>query len=332
MERCKNEISPLGAPDIYTYLSSLDFVLARFKYLSSQGKHPSLRKLSKSLNISPAYLSMVLSKKRPMTKALLKKFSENLELSKEEKQYLKAINEFENAKNQESKSQALEKLQNFKAYNSTHPEESDAFEYMTNPLNVIIRELAASENFNEDPIWIQENLISKHPQKHIKKSLNFLITKGYLVRDLNGRLIQSARVVRCYDKIFKVALTNYHQKMFQLAGESIENVTPNKREIRGMTFSIESEKISEIKKILDDAFQKIRNLEAQQNQEKLNQVVQVEIGAFPLSKELPPVKPEEEFQKNTKDKTEDNVINLYQNSCKLDNSESSKGGKDEKDK
>jgi uncharacterized protein (TIGR02147 family) len=93
--------------------------LLRDEYLSRKSKNPlySLRSFAKYLNLTPAYVSMVLRSKRHLSNTTAHKIAKKLNWSKEKQKYFVTLLDFENPKSEESKEIALANLQKLEGEN-----------------------------------------------------------------------------------------------------------------------------------------------------------------------------------------------------------------------
>ena len=87
--------------------------------------------------------------------------------------------------------------------------------------NVAIREMATLPNFKAEPSWIQKNLKSKVPLSEIQKSLNFLFERNFLTKDKNGKIQQKEKLLDCWGGVHKLALSQYHTQVLNVAADSI---------------------------------------------------------------------------------------------------------------
>ena len=79
-------------------------------------------------------------------------------------------------------------------------------------------------------------------------------------------------------------MAQYHFEMLSLAGASIDDTPKEERNILGHTFALDSDKVPEAKKILDEALKKITELETDSKQK--DSVYQAELALFPLTKKV----------------------------------------------
>ncbi len=83
-------------------------------------------------------------------------------------------------------------------------------------------------------------------------------------------------------KSFVIGL--FHKEMIQLASESIERYHGEKRDISSMTVSLNSKAMPELKELISSFRNNVRTLGSTSG--PANQVIQVNVQAFPLTKEI----------------------------------------------
>ena len=84
-------------------------------------------------------------------------------------------------------------------------------------------------------------------------------------------------------KVGKIAALRFHEKMLDIAKESLIRVPPSRRDYNVLTVCVSDETSQKIKKLIHELCEKIFELEKLENNEA-NQVFQVNIQLFPFTK------------------------------------------------
>ncbi len=87
---------------------------------------------------------------------------------------------------------------------------------------LVIKELAYTTDFQEDPQWISRRLRRKITPSQAKHALNTLERLGVLQRDENGVLKARPGFVESTHEIPSSAIRQHHKGMIRRADEAIE--------------------------------------------------------------------------------------------------------------
>ncbi|MEQ1878563.1 MAG: TIGR02147 family protein, partial [Bdellovibrionia bacterium] len=131
--------------------------------------------------------------------------------------------------------------------------------------------------------WIQKHSPFPIRTGEIEKSLEFLTEHGFLAMK-DGKLTATDRNIQCLGGVFQLSLKNFHTAMLQLNQEALERFGKESREQIGYTLALPKSELAEVKKILDDAKNKIKELEAR-NRNQTDTVFHVNLSAFPIAGE-----------------------------------------------
>lgn len=263
----------MKTPEIYTYHDHLAFLRDWLAYRKASQPGFSLRTLAKEAGISAAYLPLVLAGKRTLTFKALQKLAPHLGLNRQERSYLEALVTLGTADSQTVRLDALEKMKRFGSYQKANPKEFEAYQYLTHWYYVAIREMVSLPGFEATPEWIQPRLKFNVPLAEIKAALEFLEKNGYLTTPNKS--------IECVGGVYRVALTQFHHEVLDLAARSITDTPSEQRSIQGHTVALGSQQLDEARKILDEALKKIQSLS--QSESTPDSVYHVELALFPLS-------------------------------------------------
>ena len=275
---------PASRPHVFNYAGSEEFLRDFCKFLKHT-KAMTLKALSERSGLSISFLSMFISGHRPLSKMAAGKLQKALPLQQAESDYLNLLFVSENSDSREEVLTALRKIQNSREYKFYRSEEGAIFEYFSQPLNIVIREMVQLKNFQEDPKWIQSVLNEAVTTLDIKRALLFLEEKGFLCRDKDQKLVVAERDISCMDKIMRLSLIDYHRTMLEKAIHSLDKKDVQK-DITGQTIAIDSKRFNEVVELMSLTRKRIRDMEKESlSENSADMVLHVGLVALPLAKD-----------------------------------------------
>ncbi len=274
--------TPTLRPEVYGYHDHVDFLKDWLAFQKASQSGFSLRILSKEIGLSVGLLPMVLNRNRNLSGKALAKLLPRLGLNKQERSYLEALVLLGTSDSQAVRLEALEKMKTFGAYRKNNPKELEAHEYLTRWYYVAIRELVATPDFSSDPSWIQERLALPVPLLEVERALKFLLDRGFLGKSTTGKFLIPQKEVECIGGVYRLALSQFHRGLLELAAKSIENTPSERRLIQGHTVAISEENLLKAKEILDRALNEFRLLG--KTVQDSNQVYHMELALFPMTR------------------------------------------------
>jgi len=268
-------------PDIFSYHDHLEFLKNWVAYLKATQSRFSLRSLAKQAGLASGYLPMVLKGTRPLSAAALAKMIPYLSLNTNEQSFLDCLLVLGTSTSHEARVSALERMKKFSQFRSNNAQEAAAYQYLTHWYYVAVREMATLSGFKDDPVWIQERLRFQVSLKEVKEALEFLFENKFLEKAKDGSVQAPADALNCQGGIYRVGLSHFHREIMRLAGEAIDKVPREERNIMGHTCSLNSKNYEKARAIAEEAIRKIQALTAHEEGEE---VYHFEVALFPLTK------------------------------------------------
>lgn len=236
----------------------------------------SLRAFAKTLNLSPAFISRILSGKRTLTLPSSEKIADALAFSPEERKHffdlvLKNHREktFPKSANSQSKTEKFEVLS------------LDAFSAISQWVHYAITELTFLKNFKNDPRWIAKML--GIGVMEAKAAIERLKRLGILIEQ-KGKLIKTTKSLTTTYDIPSAAIQRFHKQILEKAIESLEDHPVTERDMSSITMAIDESKIPLAKKKIKH-FR--RNLCTFLESGKQTRVYTLAIQLFPISEKSP---------------------------------------------
>jgi uncharacterized protein (TIGR02147 family) len=254
-------------------------------YESEKARRPgfSFRFFSKQAGFSsPNFLKLVIDGKRNLSVDSIVRFAKALKLNKEESAFFRALVLFNQAATAEERGLWAEEILSFRLYRKLHPLHEAQYAYYARWYNVAIRELMGLKSFQSDPEWIAHTLDPPIGVQQAREAIDALIELGLAHREADGKLGRKDTVLTTGDEVSSSSLMQFHQQMLQKAGEALDRVPGDKRDISAVTVSVSEAKAREIKALIQKTRKEI--LAIADSDRSPEQVMQVCIQFFPLSK------------------------------------------------
>jgi uncharacterized protein (TIGR02147 family) len=273
--------------DVFRYLDYRSY-LADF-YAAKKKRGFSFRAFSRTAGLgAPNYLKLVIGGQRNLTKEMAERFAQACGLQNDAADYFKHLVEFNQARTQEKRNAAYERLTGFQRYRKAQRVEVAQAAYHSTWYLPAIRELVVSPAFREDPEWIGAALLPPIKPQEATSALETLLELGLLQRDPHGQLRQASAVVSTGAQTQSMHIRNYHAQMLERAEASMELVPAVARDITALTFCLPEDGIEKLKQRLAEFRREL--IELAESQSDRTQVVQLNLQLFPLTQSQPPKK------------------------------------------
>ena len=169
------------------------------------------------------------------------------------------------------------------AANKVRVIDEDAFEYYESWKNQVVRELAPMMP-GSMPGEIAKACAQNVTAPEVRKSLNFLEKAGFLKQTGENVYEQTDKAVSGSKEALPLAIRMMHREMGRLGIQSIDEFSPEERNVSGVTLGVNREVYEEIVRDLDACRKKIISIAAKCG--KLDQVYRLNLQFFPLSKKV----------------------------------------------
>jgi uncharacterized protein (TIGR02147 family) len=246
--------------NVYNYLSAVEFLGAWLQSKQKSDAKFSLRSWARTIRITPAYLCFLLGRKRPLTARVLVKIIPTLEIRAHEAQFLLQIASYERETIAKMKEQLLAELARAKDYRLSRPRDSLLAEYLSDPLNVFIREMSSLDGFSADARFIQKRLWARVSRREIERRIRFLTENGFVGIDADGRLKALDVTLDCSAEVLRNSMSRFHRRMFEMASDAIYRLDRTRRNILGLVTPVTESQFQQIRRLLDDTMKKVQEL------------------------------------------------------------------------
>ncbi len=270
-------------PFIFDYLDYRAFLKDMFNYRKEKNPNYSYRVFAGKAGFSsPNFLKLLITGQRNLSNEGVGKIARGFGLNKQEREHFENLVFMNQASTHDEKDHYYKKMMSANGYLKSHKIGKSSYLYCSKWYYPAIREIAVFGNRNASPEEIARLLNPGITAKEAEKALNILLELDLLRKDKDGLWEQVDKVVTTGPEVNSLVIANYHKEMIKLGMESIERYSSDKRDVSGLTLSVKKDSIAEIKKRII-AFKK-ELLRMACDDEEPDQVMQINIQAFPLTK------------------------------------------------
>jgi transcriptional regulator with XRE-family HTH domain len=223
----------------------------------------SMRSFAKYLGVSPPHLSRVIRGERHFSNTKLKKVIERLNLDP----FI---------------SDSLLQDSNASKYLNYEQLRLDQIKVISDWYHYAIIAILDLGDFVDDPKWIAKRL--NISERLAASALARLIRLGMVKRGLNGKLVDSSDVHRTTLGLAdtSASLRNLQKQFLKLSATTVAKVPIEKRSHSGITFSLDSSQLPELKKKID-IFRRQLHRFSERKAKKRDAVYQLAISLYPLT-------------------------------------------------
>ncbi|MDD0852117.1 TIGR02147 family protein [Halobacteriovorax sp. GB3] len=273
----------MNQPNIETYLNYREFLTDCYAYQKSRNSSFSHRAFSLKAGLSsPSHFKMVADGSRNLSPKTLPKFVKGLSLDNQTASYFETLVYFNQAQDNESRSNYFKKLIDLRSKKNTSTSlEDSSFEFLSNWFTVAIYVLIGTQYFKDDIHWIIKKLNNKVSVTNIKKALSLMLELNLIKEDKEKGYVQSNGALSSAEDTRSIAVYNYHKQMNEIASECLDTVDGDLREFNGATISISVEDIPILKEKIRKFRKEINELTS--NELKGKEVYQMNVQLFPLT-------------------------------------------------
>jgi len=207
-----------------------------------------------------------------------------LSLSKKEEEYFETIVAFDHAKTHEEKDKYFNKMLILREYKSIKLLEKEQYIYFSHWYVPVVRELVTHPQYRDDPSWIAEQIIPPISKAKVCKAIKLLEDLGMIKKEGSKWIQTTNNTISTPSEVISLAVVKYHKDIISLARESIDRFKLNERDIRSVTIGLSKDGFEHIKKRLEAFWKELLDFSNTQN--NIEQVMQINMQAFPLTKQI----------------------------------------------
>lgn len=198
--------------------------------------HYSLRAFARDLAISPASVSLIINRKKGLSRKKAAEVSRRLSLDTQEQELFQALVSLESARDEVDRNIARARIAQITLADQTRQIEMAVFRVMSDWQHFAILQLTSLREFKPDHGWIAGRL---HLEIGVvEQSVSRLFRLGLLVSDESGGWKPSERVTFARSDIPSEALRNFHRQVIEKGLRAIRGQRVDERFLVSGFFAI----------------------------------------------------------------------------------------------
>ncbi len=254
-------------------------------YSPSGMKRGNLERLALKLGYkSPSSLSMILKGERIPSDNLVNELMEYWDLAAAEKEYFRTLVQLEKARKKgKDCAPLIARLKRMNKHGASFQFSEQEFQHIRAWHYMVIKELAYTPEFQEDPVWIAKKLRKKITPSEAKEALEVLERLCILKRDPDGKLRPAVAFTETSHDVPSFAIRQHHKGMLQRATEAIDEQQPANRHFASLTLRIDPKKLPAIK---EELIKFLKNFHFDHEDSNANAVYQLSFQLFEHTRDL----------------------------------------------
>lgn len=270
---------------IFDFIDYREYLIALYKHLKSSERRYSYLQMAEDFGFSRTnVLHLIIKGKRSLSLKGGERIISRLQLSKNETKYFKTLIEYQNSRISEDREKKFRKLVKIKSKTIETPQVQAQLEFFNEWYHIVIYQLSfIDDGFKNDANMIAKWVYPNIRPEQAKKSIELLVELGMVKLDNSTQKLKPLqRRMATSDEIASIAVVRYHQKMIELAKESITHCHEDIRDISAISFSIPHKMINQIKDEISQFRKKILTM-TDSVADTSEEVYQMNIQLFPTS-------------------------------------------------
>ena len=237
---------------------------------------------------SSSYMKVVCDGKSKLSKIGVERTGVAMGLVGFEMEYFRALVEFGQARTEDMKKAAYERMLSIAKVHKVRVMEGDLFEFYDSWQNPVVRELAPLMP-GATPGEMAKMCYPEVSAAEVQQSLNFL-TKTGLLKKAGDSFTLAETSIKGTPDATRLALRGMHRMMSKLATPAID-LPAGERNFSGVTMGVSRESYDRIVKVLDECRRQIIAIAAEDK--SIEQIYRLNLQLFPLTKSVKESKNEE---------------------------------------
>lgn len=272
-------------PSVYAYLDYRAFLRDHHAASKLVNAHYSFRYFARRAGFASSnFLKLVMDGKRNLGAPTIEGFARALKLEPAEAAFFADLVALGQAETVAERNRAFARVAANRRFRAARRLEGPLFEYLSHWFYPAVRELAARADFKEDPRWIAGQILPKISADEARGALATLEQLGLLIRNEEGKLVRGDPSLTTGHEVRSVVVPAYHRQMIERAGNAVDTVPPEERDISALTVCVGESALADLK----DRIHRFREemLERCDSEATPERVYQLCIQLFPLSQPM----------------------------------------------
>ena len=270
--------------NIYDFLDYRAYLRAYYDAAKRVRPSFSFRLFSKLAGLrSPNFLKLVIDGERNLGPDSVERFAQALGLESAEAEFFADLVAFGQAPTLAAKNRAFERIAGSRRFRQARRIDGELFAYLSHWYNPAIRELAARDDFQEEPRWIAAQLLPRITPTEAAEAMKLLLSLGLLVRDdESGRVVRGDPTLTTEHEVRSLGAAAFHRQMLERAAQSMETVPRELRDLAALTVCVSPETVALVKQKIHQFRETLTEL--CDSDQRGSVVYQLNLQWFPLSR------------------------------------------------
>ena len=278
-----NEINKnMYSVNIFNFIDFRDYLEKVITVIRELNKAYTYRKLSALFGFkSPNFLLLLIQKKRNLSLESAEHICRTLKLNKAESEYFVLMVKSTLEKKLEAReiiTKKMLRIQKGKQVDKLDPQLYELYEHW---YYVILREVLILPNIPHKPNFLAKFFEYNLTEAEIKRGLSQL-EKLNLIEKKSGRYLVKSNQIKTGNYFSNTYLLLFHKKMMELAQGSLDKYAGNQRYLSSLTLPLNEKLHAKLRELIEEF--KFNSLELSESESEQNQVFQMNIQLFPLTK------------------------------------------------
>lgn len=272
--------------NFYKFTDYRDLIASCIQERKAKGKVFTYRWFSQKAGLgSPNFLNLVVQKKRHLSSKSAEKTIEIFGFNQTQADFFRKLVQYNKAKTNSEKEQFAYALLQHKKLQEQKPLSKKQFEYYAKWYHIPIREILTLNAVEKSTEKIHKLLRPNVSYQAVEKALLDMNELGLIhTHEKEWRVDVENLTTGDEGEFESHGVAQYHREMMKLAGNSIDDVARNEREISSVTVGLSQNSFEKIKQLIVEMRSKIMAI-AEDDCEK-SIVYQFNFQIFPLTKKL----------------------------------------------
>lgn len=267
-------------PDIFEYLEYRDYLRDLYQARKRAEGFFSVRYIGMRTGLDPSFVAKVLNKQMHLSVKSLPRVCEFLKLNRKQTEYFTTLVKFNRARNNDQIKLYFEKLAALRGPDSTVIDKS-RYAFFAEWYHVVVKELLNAIDYRGDVSQIPRALIPSVTEAQAGKAVRLLERLGLVKERDDGRYELTDKNVTAGEAWQSIAIRALQKKMIELAGDAIDSVPKERRDISCLTVSTSRESFELIRERIRDMRRAI--VEIINSDPNVDDVYQINFQVFPLT-------------------------------------------------
>lgn len=230
---------------------------------------------------SPVFLKLVCDGKNGLSRKVVCRVGEAMNLAGYELDYFKNLVEFNQAKRDANRRAAYENMRAIAKEHKVGAIDDAHYSYFSSWVYPTIRELAPTLG-HADCAEMAKRCVPKVSAAEVENAVRFLMDNGMLKVDANGKYEMTEKSIATGPiPVASLAIRNFHRQMSTLALDTLDTIPTSERNFSTLTLGLSKNSYEQILKELEEFRRKVVAITTNDNES--DRVYQMNFQLFPLT-------------------------------------------------